>query len=141
MQIVDFLRFSRYTSSDWPCTLLIAIKKASSMWNCNRLNSNGMSVGITGRHGMRSSSPFDQLLRIVSSMTLSINFFKNKSSSIAHSRWIDVVKKNYGHTTFEWQYMLRYSWNVQWIKHFNWVIHNFVHIHNGINRFISCIFA
>ena len=33
-----------------------------------------MSVGITGRRGMRTSSPFDLPFRIVASMTLSINF-------------------------------------------------------------------
>ena len=40
-----FLRFSWRTWSDWPCALLIVIEKASRTWNCNRLNSNGMSVG------------------------------------------------------------------------------------------------
>ena len=92
-----FLRFSRHTWSDWPCTLLIVIEKANRTWNCNRLNSNGMSVGIAWRRGMRTSSPFHLPFRIVASMTLSIKFFNSKCSSIAHSRWIDVAKKNYGH--------------------------------------------
>ena len=113
---IEFLRFSRHIWSDWPCALLIVIEKASRTWNCNRLNSNSIFLGITGRRGMRTSSPFDLPFRIVASMTLSINFFNSKSSSIAHSRWIDVAKENYGRTNFEWQYMLRYSWNVQWIK-------------------------
>ena len=134
-----FLRLSRYTWSDWPCALLIVIEKASRTWNCNRLISNGMSVGIAGRRGWEIISfwfavqnwcfDFKHLL------------FNSKSSSIAHSRWTDVSKNNYGRTNFEWHYILRYSWNVEWIKKINWVIHNFIHIHSGINRFIICIFA
>ena len=69
-----FLKFSRHTWSDWPCALLIAIEKACRTWNCNRLNSNGMSVGITGRRRMRTSCSFDLPFRTVASMTLSINF-------------------------------------------------------------------
>ena len=66
---------------------------------CSRLNSNDTSVGITGRPGMRTSA-FDLPFGIVASMTLSI-FFNSKSSSTAHSRLIDVAKKNYGRTNLE----------------------------------------
>ena len=52
-------------------------EKASRTWNCNRLNSNGISVGITGRRGLRTS-PFDLPFRIAASMTLSIFFLKQQ---------------------------------------------------------------
>lgn len=43
--------------------------------NCKRLNSNGMSVGISGIRGMSTISPFAVPVNIVASIKFDINFF------------------------------------------------------------------
>jgi hypothetical protein len=51
------------------------ITKASRTWNCKRLNSEGISVGIIGIHGNSTSSPLNFPFKIVASMILFIIFF------------------------------------------------------------------
>jgi hypothetical protein len=43
--------------------------------NCNRLNSNGMSVGIRGIRGMSTNSPFALPVNILASIKFGINLF------------------------------------------------------------------
>ena len=96
-----------------------------------------MSMGITGRRGIRSS-PFDLPFRIVASMTLSIIFLTRRlvplhiRGGLMRRRIMDapILRDNicYGTPGISNE-----------LKKFKWVIHNFVHIHNGIYRFISCI--
>jgi len=66
-----FLRLMPQTLNDCPCDLFIDIENASRTGNCNRLKSNGMSFGIKGIRGIKTSL----LLQIVASTTLFINFF------------------------------------------------------------------
>ena len=63
------------TLSDWPWALLIDIAKAKRTGNWRRLNSNGISLGIMGIRGINTSSPFEQPVKIVDSITWGIRLF------------------------------------------------------------------
>jgi len=43
-------------TADCPCDLFIDIANANGIGNCNRLKSNGMSFGIKGIRGIKTSS-------------------------------------------------------------------------------------
>jgi len=69
-----FSKFRPQTLKDCPYDLLIVMVNAIRIGNWIRLNSKGISVGIIGILGMRTSSPLNFLLRIVAWITLIISF-------------------------------------------------------------------
>jgi hypothetical protein len=75
------------TLSDCPCDLFIDIANASRTGNCNCLKLNGMSFGIIGMRGIKTSSPLYFPFKIVASITLFINFFTASRVPLQRRDW------------------------------------------------------
>ncbi|GFW64512.1 hypothetical protein TNCV_2820931 [Trichonephila clavipes] len=73
---------------------VVVIAKASRTGNCKRLNSNGISVGIIGIRGNRTSSPLNFPVKIVASIAFHcVIIFLTESLVPLKSWWIYVSKK------------------------------------------------
>jgi hypothetical protein len=63
-----FYRWVPAICRNCPCALLMDIANARRTGNCILLKMKGKSVGISGNHGMNTSLPFAQPVRIVASI-------------------------------------------------------------------------
>ena len=82
-----FSRLIPQTFSNCPWDLFIDIANVSRTGNCNRLKSNGMSFGIKGIRGIKTSSPLYFPFKIVALMTLLINFFSASRAPVQRRGW------------------------------------------------------
>ena len=83
----SFSRLIPQTLSDCPWDLFIDIANLSRTGKCNRLKFNGMSIGIKGIRGIKTSLPLYFSFKILASMTLFINFFTASRVPLQRRCW------------------------------------------------------
>ncbi|CAI9734263.1 Hypothetical predicted protein [Octopus vulgaris] len=107
-------------SKDCPWAFM-AIAKLSCTGNCSRLNSNGVSVGIRGICGMKTTSPLALPVRMVASKTLSIILLIVSHVPLRSLGEFRFLKSVTGAPTSRWE-----SCWCQAIQKFSGKVHNFI---------------